>query len=123
MTPWTVAYETPLFMGLSRQEYCRGLPFSSPRDRPNPGIEPVSLALAGGFFTTEPPEKSSFGFYHHSNQLPFVGSSRTNCKFNGQFSNFVTLTSLEGAWPRITVIAKYRADYNRLCSRHFFITF
>ena len=36
-----------------------GLPFPSPGDFPNPRIEPVSLALAGGFFTTEPPGKSS----------------------------------------------------------------
>ena len=41
-------------MGFSRQRYCNGLPFSSPRDLPNPEIEPTSLALAGGFFTTEP---------------------------------------------------------------------
>ena len=41
-------------MGFSRQEYCSGLPFPSPGDLPNPGIEPVSLvfpALVGGFFT------------------------------------------------------------------------
>ena len=36
------------------------LPLSSPGDLPNPGIKPVSLALAGGFFTTEPPGKPSF---------------------------------------------------------------
>ena len=44
-----------LSMGFSRQEYCSGLPFPSPGDLPDPGIEPVSLrslALAGGFFTT-----------------------------------------------------------------------
>ena len=44
----------PLSMELSRQEYWSGLPFPSPGDCPNPGIEPVSLALAGIFFTTEP---------------------------------------------------------------------
>ena len=41
--------------GFSRQEYLSGLPFFSPRGLPRPGIEPTSLALAGGFFTTEPP--------------------------------------------------------------------
>ena len=41
-------------MGLSRQEYWSGLPFPSAGDLPNPGIEPVSPVLAGGFFTTEP---------------------------------------------------------------------
>ena len=54
-TPWTVACQAPLFMGFSRQEYWRGLPFLPPGGLPDPGIEPESLkspALAGGFFTT-----------------------------------------------------------------------
>ena len=55
--PWTVAHQTPLFMGLLRQEYWSGLPFSSPGDLPDPGIKPMSPLLAGGFFTTEPPGK------------------------------------------------------------------
>ena len=53
-TPWTVARQAPLSMGFPRQEYWSGLPFLSPEDLPNPGIEPVSPALAGGFFTTVP---------------------------------------------------------------------
>ena len=44
-------------MGFPRQEYWSGLPFPSPGDLPNPGIEPLSPALAGRFFTTEPPGK------------------------------------------------------------------
>ena len=54
-TPWTVAYQAPLSLGFSRQEYWSGLPCPSPGDLPNPGIEAgslVSLALAGRFFTT-----------------------------------------------------------------------
>ena len=54
-TPWTVAHKDPLSMGFSRQEYWSGLPFLTPVDLPNPGIEPMSPSLAGGFFTTEPP--------------------------------------------------------------------
>ena len=54
-TSWTVAYQAPLSMGFSRQELWSGLPFPSPGDLPIPGTEPSSLALAGGFFTTEPP--------------------------------------------------------------------
>ena len=57
MTPWTVAYETPLFMELSRQEYCRGLSFSSPGDCPNPEIEPRSPKLQVDSLQTEPPGK------------------------------------------------------------------
>jgi len=56
VTPWTVAGQAPLSMGFSRQEYWRGLPFPSPEDLPDPGIEPASSALAGQFFTPEPPE-------------------------------------------------------------------
>ena len=54
-TPWTVACQAPLSMGFSRQEYGSGLPFPSPGDLPDPGIEPASPALAGGFLTLAPP--------------------------------------------------------------------
>ena len=57
MTPWTVAREAPLSLGFSGQEYWSGLPFPSPGDLLDPGTEPVSPALAGGFFTTELPGK------------------------------------------------------------------
>ena len=53
----TVACEVPLSMGFSRQEYWSGLPFPSPEDLPDPGIELMSPALAGGFLTTKPPRK------------------------------------------------------------------
>ena len=55
VTPWTVAYQAPLSVGFSRQEYWSGLPCPPPEDLPNPGIEPMSLmspALAGWFFPT-----------------------------------------------------------------------
>ena len=42
-------------MGFSRQGYWSGLPFPSPRNLPDPGVEPASLVLAGRFFTPEPP--------------------------------------------------------------------
>ena len=45
VTLWTVAYEDPLSMGFSRQEYWSGVSFPSPGDLPNPGIEPGSPAL------------------------------------------------------------------------------
>jgi len=44
VTPWTVAYQAPPSMGFSRQEYWSGLPFPSPGDLPDPGIEPTSPA-------------------------------------------------------------------------------
>ena len=54
-TPWTVTHKAPRSMGFSRQKYWSGLPFPSPGDLPNPGIESTSFTsptLAGGFFTT-----------------------------------------------------------------------
>ena len=50
-TPRTVACQALLSPGFSRQKYWTGLPFPSPGDLPNPGIEPRSPALAGRFFT------------------------------------------------------------------------
>ena len=53
-TPWTVAYQASPSMGFSRQEYWSGLPFPSPGDLPNPGIEPRSLALQTDTLPSEP---------------------------------------------------------------------
>ena len=59
-TPWTTAHQAPLSLKLSRQEHLSRLPFPSPEDLPNPGIEPsspVSPALQADSLQSEPPEK------------------------------------------------------------------
>ena len=57
-TPWTVAHRAPLSMGFPRQESWSGLPFPSPGDLPNPGVEPASpIQLACGFVASEPAGK------------------------------------------------------------------
>ena len=56
-TPWAVAHQAPLSMGFSRQEYWSGLPFPSPGDLPDPGIEPRSPTLKADTLTSEPPGK------------------------------------------------------------------
>ena len=56
-TPWTVACQAPLSMGFSRQEYWSRLPFPSPGNLSNPGIEPRSSALQADTLTSEPPGK------------------------------------------------------------------
>ena len=56
-TSWTVAYQAPLSMGFSRQEYWSGLPFPSPGDNPNPGIEPGSPKLQADALSSESPGK------------------------------------------------------------------
>ena len=55
--PWTVVYQASLSMGFSRQEYWSGLPFLSPGDLPDPGIEPRSPALQADALPSEPPRK------------------------------------------------------------------
>ena len=55
VTPWTVAHQTPLSMGFSRQEHWSELPLPTAGHLPHPGIEPTSLAspaFASRFFTT-----------------------------------------------------------------------
>ena len=56
-TPWTIAYQAPPSVGFSRQEYWSGLPFPSPGDLPNTGIEPGSPALQADALPSEPPGK------------------------------------------------------------------
>ena len=54
-TPWTVAHQAPLSMGLSWQEYWSGLPFPPPGDLPGPGIEPMALHWQADSFITSTP--------------------------------------------------------------------
>ena len=60
VTPWTVAHQAPLSMGFSRQEYWSGVPYPTPGDLPDPGINTASLALASEFFTAVPPGKPPY---------------------------------------------------------------
>ena len=55
VTPWTVAYQAPLSLGFSRQEYLSGLPFPSPGELPNPGIKSGSPACRPPWATRELP--------------------------------------------------------------------
>ena len=61
-SPWTIAYQAPPSMGFSRQEYWSGLPFPSPGDLPDPGIEPGAGALP-----SEPPGKPPHTTEHKHN--------------------------------------------------------
>ena len=70
-TPQTSAHQAPLSMEFPRQEHWSGLPSPSPGDRPNSETEPRSLALVGGYFTTEPPGK----LFH---VLAFVNNAAVN---------------------------------------------
>ena len=61
-TPWTLAYQSPLSMEFSRQEYWSGLPFPSPGDLPDSGIEPRSPALQADALPSESPDSLTFHF-------------------------------------------------------------
>ena len=61
VTPWTVAHRAPMSVEFSRQEYWSGLPFHSPGDLPNPGIEPRSPTLQADSLPSEPPGKPDAG--------------------------------------------------------------
>ena len=68
VAPWTVTRQAPLSMEPPRQEYWSGLPLPTPGALPDSGVEPTSLefpVLAGGFFTTGPPEKSTVCLIPH----------------------------------------------------------
>ena len=56
-TPWTIDHQAPLSVGFSRHEYWSGLPFPSPGDLPNPGIEPGSPRLQAEPLPSEPSVK------------------------------------------------------------------
>ena len=70
--PWTEVHQAPLSMVFPREEYWSGLPFPPPGDLPKPGIKPTSPALAGRFFTTEPPGKPLIAKYKDSNAGSFL---------------------------------------------------
>ena len=91
--------QAPLSVGFPRQEYCSELSFPSPTDLPNPGVEPMSPALAGGFFTTELLQlKSTIG---NSQVVQWLGF----CTFTAQGPGSVSgcgikiLQILQGAPP------------------------
>ena len=66
-TPWTVAHQAPPSMGFPTQQYWSGLPFPSPGDLPDPGIEPRSPTLQADALTSEPVLKKQ----HYNETLAF----------------------------------------------------
>ena len=76
--PWTAACQAPRSMEFSRQGYWSGLPFPPLGNLLDPGIKPmspVSLALAGRFFTTEPPGKLLVRYHYNAFQFSSVAQS------------------------------------------------
>ena len=76
-TPWAVAHQAPLSMGFSRQEDWSGLPFPSPGALPNLGTELVFPALAGSFFTPDPPG-NPYVYLYFTSMRPILTSHSSN---------------------------------------------
>ena len=106
-TAWSVARQALLSMGFIRQEYWSGLPCPPPGDLPNPGVEPespVSPALAGGLFTTEPPGKPPFVCGEVRSVCLFSAfSTRSSIREEGQPFLFLASapTARTSAWYRV----------------------
>ena len=146
-TPWTVTYQAPLSMGFSRQEYWSGLPFPSPGDLPDPGVEPGSPALQANALNSEPPGKpyvgvfickknsgeKNLGFnrsysdgkasaYNVGDPGSILGSGRSPGEENGNPLQYYCLgnTMDRGAWwATVHGVAKSRTRLSELTSLHF----
>ena len=75
-TPWTVTYQAPPSIGFSRQECWSGLPFPSPGDLPDTGIEPGSPVFQEDTLTSEPPEEKGMRRLRQEN-TPCAGQGAT----------------------------------------------
>ena len=85
VTQSTAAHQALLSREFSREEYWNGLPFPSPGNLPNPGIKPTSPALAGRFFTTEPPGKPDRMVVSRKSSLYIEG--KTSIQITKVYSN------------------------------------
>ena len=80
VTPWTVTHQAPLSMEFFRQEYWSGLPFPSPGDLSNPGIEPGSPSLQADALPSEPPWKPLYIYiYIYSFHIFFIVTGSSLC--------------------------------------------
>ena len=92
-TTWTGARQAPQSMGSSRQDYWNGLPFPSPGDLPDPGIEPRSPALQAGSLLSELPGKPSIPLHFHNFFFFFLQSGLLKIySLNFQLHNTVLLS-------------------------------
>ena len=106
-TPWTVAYQAPPSMGFSRQEYWNGLPFPSPGDLPDPGIESGSPAFQADTLTSEPPGKPHIYAQFSSVQslshvrlfaIPWIAARQASLSVTNSWSS-LKLMSIESVMP------------------------
>ena len=106
--PWTIAFQTPLSMEFSRQEYWSGLPIPSPGDLPDPGIKPTSPALAGRFFTIWARREAPCEAWYYL--------KKKKKKVLIAFLFRISINSAKG-------ILKIKMDYHRLSDLKFYLKF
>ena len=109
VTPWSVACQASLSMGFPKQEYWSWLPFLSPGDLPNSGIEPTSPALAGGFFTTEPPGKPYVRAHTHTHTQTYTHT--THVHMPHALKSVITWWTL-GLFPCMATVLMHSAAMN-----------
>ena len=126
-TPWTVALQAPLFMEFSRREYWCGLPFTSssffffwpftsPGDLPNPGVEPVSPALAAEFFTDWATIMSMYCYYgqkqNWKNYLFIIYLSKIGSAGSSLLHGLFSSSHEWGLLSRCSVQASHRSGFS-----------
>ena len=103
-TPWTVAHKAPLSMEFPRQEYWSVLPFPSPRDLANPGIEPVSSALQAVSLPSEPSGNPGTEQAVSKYQLNSRPLQRTPVHLCTLFSSVIEISfQMHNCWPKESV--------------------
>ena len=106
VTLWTVAHQAPLSMGFFRQEHWNSLPFPSPRDIPDPGIQPRSPALQADSLPTEPSGKSIIS--KRQRWSLFLVSKR-NHFLSRRIKPFKT-SLFRISWTKVTDYSKWKPD-------------
>ena len=106
-TPWTAACQPPLSMEFSRHEYWSGLPFHSPKDLPDPGIEPMSPTLQADSLPSEPPGKPSIYLFSLSCNPGRESESLLQLDVNTIFSVFLSSDLNQSLWNAGLEIRKY----------------
>ena len=128
VTPWTVAYQAPLSVEFSRQEYWSGLPCPLPQDLPNPVIKPKSFmspTLAGGLFTTSttweaPPDntRARTHTHTHTHSVIFPTEAGSPAVLRQKYLTFKTMSFRRPrSEPRKVCWASLAPGWLWLCAR------
>ena len=108
-TSWTLTYQAPLTMQFSRQGYWSGLPFPSPGDLPNPGIEPVCPALQADALPSEPPGQVS-EYKTRLKKLTRCGDLKLTCSYKLHVSKIPSWNYRQHFWYLFCIASPLPVD-------------